>query len=147
MPVLRFSAFEGRPPPSAMSAVGEDALIGLLEGTRILVVEDEVVIGADLRDALVSAGADVTYARTAQRALKALDHLDDLDIAVLDVSLGPRDTCEPVANVLRTRGVPFLLHSGDLDRRGEVIERLGAPVLHKPSRADEVVRRLAAMLG
>ena len=39
-----------------------------------------------------------------------------IDGAVLDVNLGHGETCEPIAVELRKRRIPFLLHTGDLDR-------------------------------
>ena len=61
--------------------------------------------------------------------------------------MGKGETCEPVAVELRARGVPFLLHTGDLDRAGEALRDLDAPILAKPSGADDVVSRLFGLNG
>ena len=47
---------------------------------------------------------------------------------ISDVSL-KGETCEAVARELDRRGIPYLLHSGDLDRHDETVSRLGAPLV------------------
>jgi len=51
------------------------------------------------------------------------------------------------AGLVLRRGVPFLLHTGDLDRAGEALRDLDAPILAKPSGADDVVSRLFGLNG
>jgi len=63
------------------------------------------------------------------------------------VNLGRSETCEPVAVELKKRGVPFLLHTGDLDRTGEALRELNAPIMAKPSGAEEVVAKLFGLHG
>ena len=43
---------------------------------------------------------------------------------------------------MKKRGVPFLLQTGDLDRTGEALRELNAPIMAKPSGAEEVVAKL-----
>ena len=125
----------------------DDAAAGQspLRGRRVLVVEDEVFIALDLEQALGAVGADVVRARTVSQALQAVSE-EAFDVAVLDVTLGRSETCRPVAAALREAGTPFLLHSGDLDRQGEVITGLDAPLVPKPAPADAVVRAAARLL-
>ncbi len=104
--------------------------LGTLAGKTILVVEDEVLIAMDINECLEEAGAKVLYGRNLRQGMKQLDH--EIDVALLDVSLGHSETCLPIAEALRDRGVPFVLHSGDLQRLGETISSIGAPVLEKP---------------
>lgn len=115
-----------------------------LEGTgvgqplTILLLEDEPLILLDLEFAVEDYGHNFVSATcTAQ----GLDFLADthIDVAILDVSLGKGETCVPVADALRTRGIPFIIHSGDLDRRNETIRGLGARVIGKPAASDRVV--------
>lgn len=107
---------------------------------RVLVLDDEPIILMDLRIALEDEGAEVLDAGTAR---EALDHVASCrpDAAILDVNLGRGRTCEPVALRLRELGVPFVLHTGDLDRQGEIVRTLDAPVVPKPSSGTEVARR------
>ncbi len=119
---------------------------GALKGHDILVVEDEPTIALDLQIALEDHGASVRTARTLARALERVE-AQAPDAAILDVTLGQEKTCEPVARALQKLGVPFLLHSGDLDRQGELIHRLGAPVIAKPAANRELIERLSELLA
>jgi DNA-binding response OmpR family regulator len=84
---------------------------GILFGSRILVVEDEVLIAFDLRASFREAGAkSVHLAHTLADAL-ALARTAELSSAMLDVRLG-HDGAGPVAEVLKRRGIPFLFYSG-----------------------------------
>lgn len=120
--------------------------VDALKGRDILVVEDEPLIALDLQITLEDSGASVRTARTLARALELVAQ-EAPDGAILDVTLGDSKTCEPVARELQRLGVPFLLHSGDLDRQGELIHRLGAPVIAKPASNSVLIGRLSALLG
>lgn len=135
-------------PPLGVFSQGDDRTGDriALSGRRILLVEDEVFIAFDLRQALEAVGAEVTYARTLSHAMTAAADTV-FDAAVLDVTLGPRETCAPVAQLLRDKRTPFVLHSGDLDRQGEVIDLLDAPVVAKPAPPEVVVSRLAKLMA
>lgn len=129
-----------------MELMGSDESVRTLSGKRILLLEDEVFIGLDLRHEAEDAGASVAYARTLRDAL-TLVREEIFDGAILDVTLGGGETCKPVADILRRVGTPFILHSGDLDRQGEVIDTLDAPVVAKPAPPEVVVGRLARLLS
>src|SRR3954451_16852423 len=84
-----------------------------LAGKRLLVVEDEYMIADDLACALEDEGAEVVGpAGTVVDALE-LGQLNRgrLDGAVLDVNLRD-ERVYPVADVLASRGVPFVLATG-----------------------------------
>ncbi|WP_298260372.1 response regulator [Bradyrhizobium sp.] len=83
-----------------------------LHGRRILVVEDEYLLADDLRQTLEKLGVEVVgpVANVAQ-ALKLLQSGDALDGAMLDVNL-QGDSVFPVLDLLRERGVPFVLTTG-----------------------------------
>ena len=117
-----------------------------LEGARILLVEDEVIIAMDLTMSLEDAGATVTHARR-QSTGTSLATEGDFDAAILDVNLGRSMTCEPIADALRQRGVPFLLHTGDLQEAGELVERIGAPIAQKPMASDRLIEMLSKILA
>lgn len=105
----------------------------------VLVLEDEPLIAMDLQFAFEDHGVDVHVAASCGEACGLLETLD-FDGAVLDVNLGRGETCERVAAVLRSRGVPFVLHTGDLNRQGEAIARLDAVVVPKPTPATQVAQ-------
>ncbi len=84
----------------------------VLEGKRILVVEDEYMIAHDIVHELEALGATVAGpCATVPRALKVLADGLPLDAAVLDVSLRDRLVYE-VADRLIDRGVPVMFSTG-----------------------------------
>ena len=116
-----------------------------LQGKRILVVEDDVVTAVDYGFELRRVGAEPqAYAPTNK---VALDYLatHQVDAALVDYQLsdGP---CEPVLQLLQSRGIPFIVVSGctfEMDTHG----RVGAShVLSKPVRPIEVWRALCEVL-
>ena len=111
---------------------------------RILVLEDEPLILMELAMALEDLGVTPVTAVNPRIALAKIEDARP-DAAILDVNLGRRDTCEAVAERLSGLDVPFLLHSGDLVRQGELIARIGAEVIAKPAASDVVARRAVAL--
>ncbi|MCK1282598.1 response regulator [Bradyrhizobium sp. 44] len=83
-----------------------------LLGRRLLVVEDEYMIAADLARALEDRGAEVIGpAGSVEDALNLVAAEQRIDGAVLDINLrGERSY--PVADALRTRGVRFVFTTG-----------------------------------
>lgn len=121
-----------------------DAGRASLSGKTILVVEDEVLIAMDINESLEEAGARVIYGRNLRQGLERVEQ--PIDVALLDVSLGHSETCLPIVERLRARGVPFVLHSGDVQRLGETITNIGAPVLEKPCDLAVIRRALVEAL-
>ena len=111
----------------------------------ILVLDDEPMILLDVRTALEAEGFEATTARSCAKALNLLEQRTPR-AAVLDVSLGGEETCEVVAERLVALGVPFVLHSGDLDRQGELITRLDRPIVRKPAHGRRIVEAVRAIL-
>jgi CheY-like chemotaxis protein len=106
---------------------------------KILLLEDEPIILMDLEFAAEDLGCDAVPASNCAGALERLATLGGVDVAVLDVSLAGGETCLPVAEELGRLGIPYLLHSGDLDRHDERIRRLDADLIAKPASADDVI--------
>jgi CheY-like chemotaxis protein len=87
--------------------------VAQLKGRRLLVVEDEYLIAADIAAFLEGLGVEVAGpAGSVAEALAVLQsEVDQLDGAVLDVNLG-REHVYPVADLLRARGIPFVFTTG-----------------------------------
>ena len=81
-----------------------------LRGRSILVVEDEALIGMDLRAALEEAGAHVTQTTTVRHALILINH-DGLAGAIMDHALPDGDSTE-VCLRLKARRIPYVSYSG-----------------------------------
>lgn len=105
----------------------------------ILLLEDEPIILMDLEFAAEDHGCDAVSASSCAGALERLATFDEIDVAVLDVSLAGLETCLPVAEELGRRGIPYLLHSGDLDRHDDTIRQLDAELIAKPASAEDVI--------
>ena len=113
---------------------------------QILVLEDEPLILMELALSLQDENVEPVTATNCADALRSLDE-GALHAAILDVNLGRGTTCEPVAHALAARGIPFLLHSGDLVRQGELIEGIDAEVIPKPASGRTVARRAVELAG
>ena len=120
--------------------------IGDIRGKRILVVEDDVLIGLDVKEQLQRRGAKVTGpAGTLADALAAAAR-HQFDAAVLDVNLG-REAVYPLADLLSDKGVPFAFLTG-YGTRTALPERFqGRPNLQKPVSSTEVVAHVGRMIA
>lgn len=110
------------------------------EPCRILVLDDEPLILLDLEFAVEDAGCKPLTALDLVEALSIVEN-NAISAAILDVSLGKGQTCEQVARTLAALGVPYVLHTGDLDRMDEAVRGLGGTLVPKPTPAAVVVAR------
>lgn len=83
---------------------------GSLAGKRILIVEDEYFIAADLRRTLTREGADIVGPVSNLQAGLDLTQ-EPIDAAVLDVNL-EEAMSYPIADELRNRSVPYMFLTG-----------------------------------
>jgi CheY-like chemotaxis protein len=103
----------------------------LLEGLRVLVVEDNLLFAEVTRLALEESGcAVVGPAGRLQRGLE-LAREEAIDGAILDINLHG-EMSFPIAEVLSARGVPFVFVTGYEDRSIVPIAFRSAPRLDKP---------------
>lgn len=82
-----------------------------LAGTRVFIVEDEALILFSLQDMLADLGCEVVAS-----ALRIDDALTkggalDFEIAILDVNVAG-ERIDPVADLLASRGIPFVFTTG-----------------------------------
>ncbi len=107
----------------------------------VLVIDDDADLGQVLEEVLGAEGYRVVLAPVFDEAIRAVDD-ESPDVALLDWNLPDGDP-EEVAQLLRDRGVPFVLTSGG-DRTNERGRRIGAAaVLDKPFALDDLLRVLA----
>jgi CheY-like chemotaxis protein len=115
-----------------------------LTGYRVLVVEDEYFIAAEIEDALTQAGAQVVGPISGvEEALRQVRG-DGFDLAVLDLNLRG-DLAYPVADALQERGVPFLFASAYQPTEMPASYRLHR-LLSKPYDSRILVEALAEIL-
>ncbi|MGV3634112.1 MAG: HWE histidine kinase domain-containing protein [Pseudorhodoplanes sp.] len=109
-----------------LAHVADDALDGL----KVLLVEDQLVIAMDAEMMLAAKGASAI--ETASSPAEALRKLGDFtpDAAVLDVNLGT-ETSLTVAEELTRRNIPFVFATGYGDNI-MVPQSFSAPTIRKP---------------
>ena len=78
---------------------------------RVMIIDDEPLIAADIEMTLLGAGYEV--AANAQHLSTALEALEqhEADFAILDANLGG-ESAEPIADDLHRRGIPFMILTG-----------------------------------
>ena len=107
---------------------------------RVLIVEDEILIGMDLAQQLSQAGfVPVGPECNVSNALERLA-AEGCDLAILDINLGS-ETSGPVAQALRALRVPFVITSGySSDHSPDHFA--GAPLLIKPVDIPDLIATL-----
>jgi CheY-like chemotaxis protein len=110
-------------------------------GARVLIVEDEIIVGLFLEDLLSELGYEV--AGVTGHLDDAMRHPPDYDLAVLDVHLNGRDVFD-FADQLAARGTPFVFATG-YGARGIPDRHCSRPVVQKPFRPDEIKLALAQL--
>lgn len=115
-----------------------------LNGLRVLIVEDELVVAMELESLLRELGCVVlALAPSVDRALRALDR-ELPDVALLDVNVqGERVT--PVAEALEEEKVPYVLVTGYGGGRLREPALQKVPRLSKPVDSRQLVRALEAV--
>lgn len=117
-------------------------MAGLLDGLRILVLEDEFLIAMDVEQICRDDGAaDVVIARSLTDA-EAATSSSNFDAAILDLLLGNVSTL-PFAATLQERGVPFVFASGYTDLDDIATSFPGVKIVGKPYSGDDILSALA----
>ena len=116
-----------------------------LEGVRVFVLEDEVLLLLDLEMILLAAGADtVSAARNVHDGLETVEK-GEFDVAILDLRLG-RESATPVARALAAEGVPFMFYTGEMRDDPDLRQWPRRQVLSKPAQAEVIVAAVADLL-
>ena len=115
----------------------------LLEGLRVLVVEDNLLLAEVTKILLEDSGCEVVGpAGWLQRGLE-LAQAEPLDGAILDINLHG-EMSFPIAEVLRVRGVPFIFVTGYEDRSIVPMAFRSAPRLDKPAPEGNLIEAMVA---
>lgn len=111
--------------------------------TRVLIVEDEELIGMLLEEMLISHGFEIVgRARTLEES-HALVAAQEADVALLDISLHGQPVF-PVAEQLSERGTPFVFTTG-YGAAGLPAQWQGYPVFCKPYNMQELTETLTQL--
>ena len=130
------------PAPSAEASAGATA--GKVEGMKVIIVEDAILLAMELEAGLEEAGAKVVGSAALLEEAMALVDLP-MDAAVLDCNLNG-SSVGPVAEALAARGVPFLFATGYGENRGAP-EGFDAPIIRKPYDVAQITAALAELTG
>jgi DNA-binding response OmpR family regulator len=120
-------------------------LPALLEGLKVLVLEDEFLIAMDVEQLCRDNGAaDVTI----MRELGAIDPggAAAFDVAIVDLMLGGVSTLD-FARGLRDSGVPFVFASGYSEVEALAAEFPASVLVPKPYSGADLVEAVAAVSG
>ncbi|MCC6981641.1 MAG: response regulator [Bauldia sp.] len=117
--------------PERPAALQQAAASAAAVPKRVLLIEDEVLLGLMMQDMLSSLGCSVVGPfRSVAEALPATAR-EQIDFAVLDVNLG-NGLVYPVAEVLQAKSIPFVFVTGygadSIDTRFRGVSVLGKPV-------------------
>ncbi len=114
-----------------------------LEGLRVLVVEDEMMVSMLIEDMLADLGCTIVGPASRLHEAMRLATEAELDCAVLDVNIGGQPIF-PLADVLREKGAPFAFATGYGDAGLRDSDK-GSPVLQKPFREGDLARVLSEL--
>lgn len=128
---------------SAGASLGQPAGEAQIEGLRVLVVEDAVLLALELEAGLEEAGAIVVGNAAELEEGMAMLSLT-FDAAVLDANLNGASVA-PLAQALADRGTPFVFATGYGERGAP--EGFDVPVVRKPYNIHQIVRALAEAVG
>lgn len=126
-------------------ATGHEAAPPRLQDLEFLLVEDQMLIAADVEVMLAEHGIDkVTTTPSAADAFRKIEEFT-FDVAILDVNLGS-GTSLPVAEELIRRNIPFVFATGYSDK-SIIPASFSAPVVRKPYEAAALISAVTKVLA
>jgi len=116
-----------------------------VKALRVLIVEDDALIGIYLADLLVAMGYDVCAieATEADAVTAAVHHRPDL--MIVDMHLRAGSGIAAVEQIVSTSPLPFVFISGDMSSAESL--RPGSVVIRKPFRESDLARAIQRALG
>lgn len=124
--------------------------MSVLSGTRILIVEDELLIGLMLQEAFEENGADVLWSQTDRGAYDILDSEGSrIDLLITDINLREGTTGFDVARHARSLNdrIAVLYLSGEVASAALRFVVDGAQFLSKPITQCKLIAAAASLLG
>ncbi|RWB04551.1 MAG: response regulator [Mesorhizobium sp.] len=118
----------------------------LLDGLRILVLEDEFLIAMDVEQLCRDHGADEVVIARDLTEVNGREVATRFDAAIVDLMLGGASTID-FASGLRAAGIPFVFASGYSDVDEIKASFPGVRVVGKPYSGEDLVQAVAAACG
>lgn len=116
-----------------------------LEGARILVVEDEVIIALEIAASLEEEGAEVIGPSHTLADAMVLASKSPISAAILDMRLGSASV-GPVARLLSERKIPFIFYSGQAHGEPMRAEWPATPIFSKPTPSRLLIDALVRLI-
>jgi two-component sensor histidine kinase/ActR/RegA family two-component response regulator len=117
-----------------------------LQAMKVLVVDDEHLVGQETTAALRAAGCSVIGPVTTLNEALNVVGAESFDAAVLDINLNG-EFVWPAAQVVRAREIPFVFATGYSRVIDTPNELKDAPWVEKPIAAEQLIQSLAAALS
>jgi DNA-binding response OmpR family regulator len=124
----------------------ELALSRLLEGMRILLLEDEALIALDVEEQCREQGASTVLIARNLATARSIGIAGQVDAAILEAMLGGEPTT-PFARTLKTMGIPFIFATGHVESEDLLASFAGAPVVSKPYGGSTLIETLLAAIA
>jgi CheY-like chemotaxis protein len=112
-----------------------------LEGVRVLLVEDNLLIALEAEEMLTDLGARMVVSASTLRAAEEAMSAHEFGFAMLDVSVG-RGTSFDLARQLRAAGTPYIFASGYGDHAALDTDHSASIVIQKPYGRDHLRRAI-----
>ena len=110
---------------------------------RILIVEDEYLVAAEISDILTAEGHTIVgLAASADEVIGILSNGSICDLAILDANLAG-SSISPVATALERRSIPFIVVSG-YSQWELLLPLRKAPFVPKPVRRETLLAAVAS---
>ena len=114
-----------------------------MKALRVLVVEDDLIIGQLLGEMLAGLGYDVCAIEATETGAVQAALAFYPDLMIVDAQLRDGSGVSAIAEILRSRSIPYLLMSGERVQT----DRPGTVVLQKPFREADLVQAIQRALG
>lgn len=116
-----------------------------LDGCRVLIVEDEVIVAFNMECEVQDAGGEIVGpAHTLAEARALLN--EPIDVAILDINICGQSVW-PIAQALRDRGIPYVLASANCGDAHAVDPAFtDVPCFDKPVPMARLIAAVAALV-
>jgi CheY-like chemotaxis protein len=128
-------------PPS----IANREYVAQMKGLRVLVVEDDAIVGMLLAEILVDLGCGVCAIETTAAGAVTAALLFKPDLMIVDAWLGNGSGIRAVDEIIQFGSVPHVFVSGDA--LGVQVLKPRAIVLQKPFRESDLTRAMRRALG
>ena len=116
-----------------------------MKALRVLVAEDDTIVGVLLGELLKEMGHDVCAIEATEADVVAAAVRCKPDLMIIDVRLGDGSGISAVEEILRTGPIAYLFVSGDLSNVQAL--RPGAVMIRKPYREPDLAQAIQRAIG